>query len=102
LTITGCPVSCAVTGENVSLQVSEPAFRIPLERLRLPPPIPAGFSPLRLYAIADALRNHGGDVREPAQVRRLDGGDWLVVEGRHRYLASWIAGCSHLLCREVD
>jgi hypothetical protein len=76
--------------------VTEP-FLVPIHQLRLPPNIPAGLNPLRLLAIADTLRNGCGRT-DPIVVTPLDGGDYLVRDGRHRTLAHWIAGQTHALC----
>jgi hypothetical protein len=75
-------------------------FRVPLHHLRLKPNVPAGMSVLRICAIADGLRNAGRDVDEPVVVRRAGEDDWLVVEGRHRFVAAYVAGCVDLLCVE--
>lgn len=75
-------------------------FRIPLHHLRLKPNLPAGMNFLRIGAIADHIRNCGGDVWEPALVRRLGPEDWLVLDGRHRFVASYVAGVPDLLCVE--
>jgi hypothetical protein len=80
--------------------IGEP-FRVPLHLIRVQHNIPAGLSPFRVLAIADQLRNAGGDVNEPVQVRRLDHEQWLLVEGRHRWFAAFMAGCSDVLCVEV-
>lgn len=78
-----------------------PPFRVPLHRIRVQANIPAGLSPFRVLAIADRLRNAGGDVDEPVRVRRLDGGDWLIVDGRHRWFGAFMAGCVDVVCEEV-
>jgi len=73
--------------------------RIPLDRIRLPRSIPAGMNLLRIAAIADTLRT-GGEIWDPALVRCDGDGWWSIVEGRHRYVASYVAGVPDLLCIE--
>lgn len=78
--------------------MAEP-FLLPLHHLRLKANIPAGMNVLRICAIADGLRNVGVEV-EPITVRRLGPEDWLVTEGRHRFVASYVAGRVDVLCVE--
>lgn len=66
-------------------------FRIPLHHCRLQPNIPAGLNYLRVGAIADRIRNGGLDI-EPVLVRYRGPRDWLILDGRHRWMASWVAG----------
>jgi hypothetical protein len=75
-------------------------FLVPLHHLRFQPNLPAGMNPLRVCAIADRLRNVGGEVDVPVLVERLNEDDWIVRDGRHRVVASWIAGRSTVLCQE--
>lgn len=78
--------------------IGEP-FRVPLHRLRMPKSIPAGMNLIRIAAIADTLLN-GGEVHEPALVRLEGPGEWSITDGRHRYVASYVAGMPDLWCVE--
>jgi hypothetical protein len=70
--------------------------RVPLDRLLLKPNIPAGAS---VYVLASLvlLYRHTTDDAPPVEVRDLGGGLWRILDGRHRYLASVIAGRPDLL-----
>jgi uncharacterized membrane protein YgcG len=85
-----------VTAGDVCPQAG-PAIRIPLHHCRLKPNIPAGLNPLRVMSIADTIRNCGGDIWEPIVVRAIGPDDWLVVDGRHRYVGSYVAGVPDIL-----
>jgi hypothetical protein len=74
-------------------------FLLPVHELRPPEPIPAGMSVLVMCAVAERLRNSHEPIT-PVQVRKVDG-EWLLVEGRHRWLAHWIAGRPLIRCVEV-
>jgi hypothetical protein len=74
-------------------------FLLPVHELRPPEPIPAGMSVLVMCAVAERLRNTHEQIT-PVQVRKVDG-EWLLVEGRHRWLAHWIAGRPLIRCVEV-
>jgi ParB-like chromosome segregation protein Spo0J len=71
---------------------------IPLELLRFQPNMPAGMNPLVLMSLAYALRSSVADV-DPILVQP-HGDGWLVLDGRHRTMAHWIAGRSTALCVE--
>lgn len=75
---------------------------IPLHHISLPANIPAGLSPFVLFAIVHTLRNgydagHGPGQTEPIDVRGTDG-DYVVSEGRHRFIAHYIAGKPSARC----
>jgi hypothetical protein len=70
--------------------------RIPLDRLLLKPNIPAGASAYVLASLVLLYRNTTDDA-PPVEVRDLGNGYWLVLDGRHRFLASVIAGRSDIL-----
>ncbi len=74
-------------------------FLLPVHEIRLAPVLPCGLAPLTLYAIACTLRNTH-ELVEPVQVERR-GNEWHLVDGRHRYVASIIAGRSDIRCVEV-
>jgi hypothetical protein len=70
--------------------------RVPISRLVLKDNIPAGAS---VYVLASLvlLYRHTSDDAPPAAVRDLGNGYWRVLDGRHRFLASVIAGRPDLL-----
>lgn len=70
--------------------------RVPLELLLVGPPVPAGCNLLKIAAMAYEYRATSED-REPALVTR-EGEHYRITDGRHRYLASLIAGRVDLLC----
>lgn len=74
-------------------------FRIPLHHIQIPPNIPAGLSPWTLFAVAHQLRNAGGDT-DPILVRSLGPDRWRIVDGRHRFAASFMAGRYDVLAVE--
>jgi hypothetical protein len=74
-------------------------FQLPVHVIRPQEPVPAGMSVLVMCAVAATLRNTHDQV-EPVQVRRDDVGEWHLVEGRHRWLAHWIAGRPLIWCVE--
>lgn len=77
-------------------------FLVPLHHLRFQPNLPAGMNPLRICSIADALRNVGSEVDPPVVVEKLGLDDWLVRDGRHRVVASWVAGRRDVMCEEAE
>jgi hypothetical protein len=70
--------------------------RVPISRLVLKDNIPAGAS---VYVLASLvlLYRHTTDDAPPVEVCDLGNGYWRVLDGRHRYLASVIAGRPDLL-----
>lgn len=70
---------------------------MPISRLVLKDNVPAGASVWVLASLVLLYRNSTDDA-PPAEVRYLTSGYWLVLDGRHRYLASVIAGRPDLLC----
>jgi hypothetical protein len=71
--------------------------RVPISRLVLKDNVPAGANLLIIASLAYMYRSTTDDA-PPAEVRYLTSGYWLVLDGRHRYLASVIAGRPDLLC----
>lgn len=74
------------------------AARAPLHHLIMPPNLVAGMNPLKLMAITYTLRTSLADV-EPIDVSHLGtlegwGDVWAVHDGKHRLVASYIAGRS--------
>lgn len=71
-------------------------MRAPLHHLVMPPNLVAGMNPLVVMAIAYRLRTSLDDV-EPLDVSPLGtlegwGDVWAVHDGKHRLMASYIAG----------
>jgi hypothetical protein len=69
-----------------------------LEDLLLPPNVPAGMNPLVLMHFAYLYRATTGDL-DPIVVR-AEGGRWRISDGRHRAVASLIAGRPDVLAVE--
>jgi hypothetical protein len=74
-------------------------FRVPVERLHLLPNIPAGMCPSTLLGLVPLLRKTGED--HPPILVREDGDGWQILDGRHRFFASVIAGRPDVLA-EVE
>jgi hypothetical protein len=70
--------------------------RIPLDRLLLKPNIPAGASVLVISSLVLLYRNSGEDT-EPILVREAGEGLYRILDGRHRFMASVIAGRTTVL-----
>jgi hypothetical protein len=64
--------------------------RVPLDRLLLKPNVSAGVSPWVLLSLAHMYRSTDGDA--PPITVRPEGDHYRVLDGRHRFLASVIAG----------
>jgi hypothetical protein len=71
-------------------------MRIPISRLVLKDNVTAGASLYVLAGLILTYRNTTDDA-PPVEVRDLGNGFWRVLDGRHRYLASVIAGRPDLL-----
>lgn len=69
---------------------------LPLHWLRIPPPVPAGMNPLVLCSIAYDLRTSCKPVNPPIRVQQVGAEDFVIVDGRHRWLGSLIAGRTHI------
>jgi hypothetical protein len=68
-------------------------FRIPLELLRLKPPVTAGLDPFTLLGCVPLLRKTSGDhdpILVDAQCPTCR--SFRIQDGRHRYVASVMAG----------
>lgn len=72
-------------------------MRVPLDRLLLKPNVSAGVSPWVLFSLAQMYRSTDGDA--PPITVRPEGDHYRVLDGRHRYLASVIAGRVDVLCQ---
>lgn len=77
------------------------AVRIPIPALVLGPNVVAGANPLVVMALAYRYRSTTED-EHPADVTPAGDGFWRIRDGRHRYLASVIAGRPDLLCCPTD
>lgn len=76
-------------------------FRVPVERLRFKAPIAAGMDPYVLLGLVPMLRKTSQDhdpilVSPPCPTC----GDRVVLDGRHRWIASVIAGRGCVLATE--
>jgi hypothetical protein len=72
--------------------------RVPLDRLLLKANVPAGANYLRGAAFALHYRSTTEDL-DPILVREAGDGLWRVLDGRHRFLASVIAGRHDILAQ---
>jgi hypothetical protein len=70
--------------------VTEP-FRVPLDAIRIKPNISRGCNSEMVIHIVHTLRCTTADV-PPVHVVRLADGAYRLMDGRHRYIASIIAG----------
>lgn len=83
----------------------DPLISIPLHRMIPKPNITAGMNPLVIMAVAHTLRT-GNDVgwgvcrTAPIHVRPHPQTPdlYVIMEGRHRWLAHWIAGLPTAEC----
>lgn len=76
-------------------------IRVPIDRLRFKVPITAGMNPFTLLGLVPLLRNTSQD-HEPILVSRgcPECGGRVVIDGRHRWIASVIAGRADVLAEE--
>lgn len=72
-------------------------FRVPVEDVRLPRNVVAGCNVLVLASLVHTLRATTEDV-PPIEVTPEPDGTWRVADGRHRFLATYIAGRPEALC----
>lgn len=75
-------------------------FWLPVHEIRMRPVLPCGMSYLLVGALAYTLRTTHDPVT-PVEVRQ-EGGGWVLVEGRHRWVAHLVAGRDQIQCVEVD
>lgn len=80
--------------------MSDP-FCVPIQKLRFKAPIAAGMNPYTLLGMVPLLRNSSED-HDPILVDPpcLTCGDRTVLDGRHRWIASVIAGRADVLAVE--
>jgi hypothetical protein len=88
---------CHDRGPVVDPQTAGP-FRVRIEECLLKPNIPAGMDIAIVAVLAARLRKTAKDW-EPIYVRR-EGAYWRVMDGRHRFFASVIAGRPDVLAVE--
>lgn len=69
--------------------------RIRVDRILVPPNMPAGLNPLVVMALTHHYRATTEDA-DPITVTR-EGRNYRITDGRHRYLASVIAGRRRVL-----
>lgn len=74
-------------------------FRIRVERLRIRPNVSAGMDVLVLMSLAAMMRKTTEDP-PPIRVSELNGGNWRVEDGRHRFFGAVIAGRPDVLAVE--
>lgn len=79
-------------------RADERTFRVPLEQLQFKRNPPAGMNPYVIMGLVPLLKGSTED-HEPILVRQ-DGDHWLVLDGRHRFVASLIAGRPDVLAVE--
>lgn len=67
------------------------AFHVPIDQLLWPDPVPAGMNPLVIMSLTYLFRGTNEDV-EAITIRREGESFYRIVDGRHRAVASMIAG----------
>jgi ParB-like chromosome segregation protein Spo0J len=67
-------------------------FRVAIDGLLFPHPTPRGMNPFVLMSLAHEMRQHRDPVGPPILVAQELGGRFRIVNGRHRVVASMIAG----------
>lgn len=72
-------------------------MRVPLSRLLIKDNVPAGANFLVIATLVLKYRTTSEDA-DPALVRYEGAGLWRILDGRHRFMASIIAGRCDLLC----
>lgn len=80
--------------------MSDQSFQVPIDRLVLKEPVPAGMNPYVLLGMVPLLRGSTKD-HDPILIRPLRSGFYRVLDGRHRMIASVMAGRTHVLA-ELD
>jgi hypothetical protein len=76
-----------------------PPFRVRIEDIQLKPNIPAGMDPCVVLGLVPLLRKTAQD-HAPVLVRAHTQAPWLLLDGRHRFMASVIAGRCDILAIE--
>lgn len=83
---------------SVDLVAPSDVFELAVHEIRPQAPLPCGINLLTLCAIAATWRNTHKPI-DPVIVRKVDG-VWTLVDGRHRWLAAWVAGRATIRCKE--
>jgi hypothetical protein len=76
-------------------------MRLPLSVLLLKDNVSVGASPFVLLSLAHMYRTTTHDA-DPIEVRDLGGGYWRILDGRHRFIASVVAGRHDILAEVED
>lgn len=74
------------------------AWHVPLDQLLVKEPVPAGMNLAVIQSLVPLYRGTTEDTT-PIAVRR-DPHGWRVMDGRHRFIASLIAGRASVLAVE--
>jgi hypothetical protein len=82
--------------------MDEGIIDIPLHLIGPAPNFPAGLNPLVVMAVAHTLRNAADGGYGPCRTQPLivapDGERYVIRDGRHRWMAHWIAGLPTARC----
>lgn len=71
--------------------------RVRLDKIMVSKPVPSGMNPLVVMSLTHKFRATNEDV-EPILLRK-EGRWYRITDGRHRYVASLIAGRRRVLAR---
>lgn len=74
--------------------------RIRVDRILVPPNLPAGMNPLVVMSLTYLYRSTTEDA--PPIVVRREGRNYRITDGRHRFMASVIAGRRRVLAVVED
>lgn len=66
-------------------------MQVPLDRILMCEPVSAGMNVLVLFSLAHLYRSSNEHV-EPIHIRHVSDGIYRITDGRHRAIASLIAG----------
>jgi hypothetical protein len=82
----------------VALESKSVLFRVRLENLLIGKNVPAGMNGYVVMGKVPHLRGTTED-EEPILVKHVSGDVFRISDGRHRFVASIIAGRSDILCK---
>lgn len=74
-------------------------FPVPLDHLLFPEPVAAGMSPYVVLGLVPLYRN-SNEHTTPIEVAREPSGYFRIVDGRHRAVASMMAGRKYVMATE--
>lgn len=74
-------------------------FLVRLDRLLYPDPVAAGMNYLVIASLVHLYRSSNEDA-PPITVQQEGSGYWRIVDGRHRSVASMVAGRKTVLAKE--